>query len=169
MEYYSLIFAAFLATCLVLTCIVVTASFYKSRKAYLIALASYSVIAVASGLIAIVPYISGVYLSTAHGLYEVSTTEYIIPILMFVGILYPALSFYPFMSVRNGRIVAFAFAGLSVTFVIVSFIAAALRWPMDQSLDRYYFQSGFTSLFHLLLWLRVYDLRTVSEESPKVA
>lgn len=163
MEYYQPIMSYVIMTCLVLVCIVVVASFYESRKAYRIALGCYSVIALVAAFQALVPYILGISMANAfNSSHKVPVTGYIRPLLTLVGFIYPALSLYPFMSGRSGRIVAFTFAGLSVIFAIGSFVAEAVRWPLTQSGGMYY-QPGLIAIFYLLLWLRVYDLRAASE------
>jgi hypothetical protein len=163
MEYYQPILSYVTVTCLVLVCIVVAASLYESRRCYRVALGCYSVVALVAGFQALVPYILGISMANAfNSSNKVPVTGYILPVLIFVGFIYPALSLYPFMSGRSGRIVAFTFAGLSVLFAIGSFVAEAVRWPLTQGGGMYY-QSGVFAVFHLLLWLRVYDLRVASE------
>jgi hypothetical protein len=163
MEYYRPIMSYVTITCLVLACIVVVASLYESRKAYRIALGCYSVIALVAAFQALVPHILGIQMANAfNSSRKVPVTGYILPLLTLVGFIYPALSLYPFMSGRSGRIVAFTFAGLSVVFAIGSFVAEAVRWPLTQNGGMYY-QPGLIAIFYLLLWLRVYDLRAASE------
>ncbi len=165
MEYYRPIMSYVTITCLVLVCIIVGASLYDSRRCYRIALGCYSVVALVAAFQALVPYILGIYMANAfNSSHEVPVTGYILPVLTFVGFIYPALSLYPFMSGRSGRIVAFTFAGLSVAFSIGSFVAEAVQWPFTQE-GGMYFRSGIFAVFHLLLWLRVYDLRAASEST----
>jgi hypothetical protein len=163
MEYYQPIMSYVTVTCLVLVCIVVVSSLYETRRCYRIALGCYSVIALVAAFQALVPYILGISMANAFSSsHKVPVTGYIRPLLTLVGFIYPALSLYPFMSGRSGRIVAFTFAGLSVIFAIGSFVAEAVRWPLTQGGGMYY-HSGVFAVFHLLLWLRVYDLRAATE------
>ena len=150
-------------TCLVLMCIVVILSLYETRRSYRIALGCYSVIAVVTAFQALVPYILGISMANAfNSSNTVPLTGYIRPLLTLVGFVYPALSLYPFMSGRSGRIVAFTFAGVSVAFPIFSFVQEAIRWPLSEG-GHIHAHIGVFAVFHLLLWLRVYDLRAVTE------
>lgn len=151
--------------CLVLVGIVVIASLYETRRCYRIALGCYSVVALMAGLTSLIPHILGIYMANAfNSSSKVPVISYILPLLTLVGFIYPALSLYPFMTGRSGRIVAFTFAGLSVGFAIFSFVAEAIRWPLTQ-VGGIYYQRGIMAVFHLLLWLRVYHLRAASEST----
>lgn len=163
MEYYQPIMSYALVTCLVLVCIVIIASLYESRRCYRVALGCYSVVVLVAAFQALVPHILGISMANAfNSSSKVPVTGYILPLLTLIGFVYPALSLYPFMSGRSGRIVAFTFAGLSVVLAIGSFVAEAVRWPLTQGGGMYY-HSGVFAVFHLLLWLRVYELRVASE------
>lgn len=162
MEHFQTIMSYATVACLVLACIVVTASLYKTRKSYWTALGCYSALTIVLGFSALLPHLLGIAMANSFGPSNVPGTGYILPILTLIGFLYPTLSLYPFISGKGGRMVAFAFAGLSVAFAMGSFVTHAVRWPLTPGGSLYY-EQGAAAVFQLLLWLRVYDLRAATE------
>lgn len=163
MEYYQPIMSYVSITCLVLVGILVVASLYGSRRCYWIALGCYTVIALAAVVQALVPHVLGIQMANAfNSSRKVPVTAYLMPLLTLVGYLYPALSLYPFMSGRSGRIVAFTFAGLSVALAMRAFVMEAVRSPLTPMGFAYY-HGGALAVFYLLLWLRVHDLKVATE------
>ena len=163
MEYYQTVMSYVSVTCLVLVCIVVVSSLYKTRRSYRIALGCYTVIALVAAFQALLPYILGISMANAfNSSNKVPLTGYIMPLLTFAGYIYPALSLYPFMSAKRGRIIAFTFAALSVVFAVGSFVVEAVQWPHTLAGGMYY-QRGVFAVFHLLLWLRMYDSRVSTD------
>ena len=144
----------------VLACIAVFATLLASKARYWIALSAYALIVIGSAAMATFPMFFGISMANAFGPRNVSSmlTSFLCSRSPFRA---SSLGLFPFVSRATARRVAAVLFGGAVLIAIGFTLYSLFTRP------RAYFGSGPAygqlGLLFLLLWLRVYDIRSKLE------
>jgi hypothetical protein len=122
----------------------------------------FAIISFGSALLTVLPMFFGIHMANAFGPRSVSPLAYILPLLSLVAFGYPALSLFPFMSAEKGLKVVLVIVTLAALWATWSFVSNVIGWPQSTGGGP---AGAILAFFYLLLWLRVYDLRRLTEEA----
>jgi len=145
----------------VLACVAVFATLLASKARYWTALSAYALIVIGSAAMATFPMFFGIGMANAFGPRNVSPIGYVFPLLTLAFFALPILALFPFVSRATARRVAAMLFGGAVLIAIGFTLYSLFTRPKG------YFGSGPAygqlGLLFLLLWLRVYDIRSKLE------
>ncbi len=146
-----------------LSCIAVAASLRATRARYWVAVSTYALIVVGSAGMAAFPMFFNISMANAFGARHVSPVAYFFPLVVLAFFAIPAVALFPFVPLSKARWIGIIFFGVALSLTIVAVIYG-LFW---QSRGSFHPPPAFgqLGLLFLLLWLRVYDIRSAVKES----
>jgi hypothetical protein len=141
-----------------LSCIAVAASLRATPTRYWIAVSAYSLVVVGSAAMAVFPMFFNISMANAFGPHNVSPVAYLLPLATLTFFAIPAVALFPFVQLSKAKWIGMIFFGIALALTAISAIYALLMKSRGSfSPSAAYGQLG---LLFLLLWLRVYDVRS---------
>lgn len=141
-----------------LALLILLVSFKSTTRNYWLAVLSYTVLVVGTAVAIVFPIFFHASMANAFSPHSVSPIVYAIPILVLAAAAIPALALYPWWRLSTARRIAQIFFGIPISAAIVYTLVSVFGGPfiLNQSGPL----AGFASVFFLLLWLRVYTMRS---------
>lgn len=148
------------ALSVILAAVIVVASLKTSIARYRISLACFTIWSLGQVGVAIFPTLFGIGMANAFGPGRVSQLAYIRPLLTAAYFDIPVLGLLRVYSTSAALKWVLVLTGIAVGWSLLTFLLAAAKHH-GQSFGLS--DSGKAALFHLLLWMRIYQLRLATE------
>lgn len=148
----------------VLATVIIGVSFSRSRWQYWIAVSCFTAIALGAGLITVSSILFSIGLGDAFGPGRASPLRLLLPLGLTFIYLFSVLSLFPFIPAKFGKKVVLGIVGLFLLFCLGSFVKSAFRQPSHNAEETAVL---LTTIYYLLLWLRVHDFRVATDEEIK--